>query len=549
MVVLRPLGVLGAALGALALAVACQQAPSTPAATAPAAATPAATAPAAAGTTPAATAPAAAATAVPKVTTPTGSLVYAYTPFPNSLDPHNNAGAASGNMLRSLYDPLAELQPDGSMQPALAESWRNVDPTTWEFKLRPGVRFSNGQPLTAETVRFNIERVANPANSLQITALPGVGVAGWGATVVSPDTVRITTRTPDPVLIRKLNLLLIIPDGAGAQDIGQTGIGTGTSKPRSFTATQRLTVEPVMDNWRTVPGLAEVTLQFIGDPAVRAAGLRTGEIGFTTLSADLSAPFIGDNQFTLQADLGAASISLEMFPANTDGPLRELAVRQAVQAAISPQGILDALFRGQGEVSQGQLYDQRAFGFDPALQAPRQDVARARQLLAQGGFPNGFQARLQIIPTSNSIGTDLGTAIQGQLGAVGIQVTLDPVDFATYTQRLLQGGLPDMILAVNEFSATLDAQTVLNNYVWTGNYPNRRFNDPTYNQLIQQAGAEFDENRRRQLLGQAARILVDQQATGFLFQTKTQFIHQARYQGFVPAPDLNPRFYNWTVRS
>ncbi len=493
--------------------------------------------------------PAAATTPVPKVTTPTGRLTYAYTPFPNSLDPHNNAGAASGNMLRSLYDPLAELQPDGSMAPALAESWRNVDPTTWEFKLRPGVRFSNGQPLTAETVKFNIERVANPANSLQITALPGIGVAGWGATVVSPDTVRITTRTPDPVLVRKLNLLLIIPDGQAAQNIGQTGIGTGTYKVRSFTPTQTLTVEPVMDNWRKVPGLAEVTLQFVGDPAVRAAGLRTGEVGFTTLSADLSGPFTNDPQFTVVTDLGAASISLEMFPANAEGPLRELAVRQAIQAAIDPQGLLNALFRGQGEVSQGQLYDRRAFGFDPSLQAPRQDVARARQLLAQAGFPNGFQARLQIIPTSNSIGTDLGTAIQGQLGAVGIQVTLDPVDFATYTQRLLQGGVPDMILAVNEFSATLDAQTVLNNYVWTGNFPNRRFNDPTYNQLIQQAGVEFDENRRRQLLGQAARILVEQQATGFLFQTKTQFIHQARYQGFVPAPDLNPRFYNWTVRN
>src|SRR5690242_3958973 len=306
---------------------------------------------------------------------------------PASLDPAVGTAAAASSMAQlHIYDALVAYEgPSMKLTGKLAESWRLVDDSTWEFKLRQGVRFHNGDPFTADDVAysFGLYRDEKAARRINLES-----VTGWE--VVDPYTIRLRTAGPSPGLLANLASLTIMPQAArekaGADAFGEHPIGTGPYRFVEFVRGQRLVLEANPDYWRGKPTPPRLVMRPITDPATRAAEL---EAGSAQIVASPALAQLKELQGGGAEVLPLKGGRLIMLPFNTTtAPFDDVRVRQAANYAVDRQAILTSIMEGYGELLHGPFASAWQ-GYDPTLQPYAYDPAKARQLLAEAGYPNG----------------------------------------------------------------------------------------------------------------------------------------------------------------
>jgi len=454
---------------------------------------------------------------------------------PEAIDPHYMALGNHAAALKNIFDPLVWVDEKLQVQPGLALSWRAVDDTTWEFKLRPGVKFHDGSPMTAADVKFSIERipsVAGPDGGLVIYTRSIVGVE-----IVDDLTIRIRTNVPNAALPQDMTRLFVVssriaPDSKAPEfNSGRAAIGTGPFRFVSWSPRGDLVMERFAGHWRGEAPWSRVTLVEISNDAARVAGLLSGRVDFANYVpvSDIArlkrerniAVFQGESIYTfilypdLREDMSAPAMRMitdkqgNPLPQN---PFRDRRVREALSLAIDRQGIVQSVFEGAAVVAN-QLMPNYMFGANPNPAPLRYDPARARALLAEAGYPNGF--RFPLFCSSDRLPGDGATCTAlGQLFArIGLEVQVNAQPRTVFFPARTRGDYP--ITMAGWGTLTGEAGYALSSFVHCRRPGGRygAFNVSHYcneelDAIIAEAMGTLDDARRRALFQKAQDMAV-----------------------------------------
>ena len=314
------------------------------------------------------------------------ALTIALPSNPETIDPHQFRSVLTGSILINICETLLIRDPKSmEIKPLLATSWRNVDPHTWEFKLRRGVKFHNGEPFDAESVKFSIDRtIGSKLNTLgKVLWPPSIGQE---VQIVDPGTVRITTKVPDPILPNRVaaESVSMVPPKAMAEYrekfVSDRPIGTGPFRFVEYVVGERVVLEANPDYWGAKAASQRLVWQIVPDPATRVAALARGTID---VMLNLPVPLIptveGDAKLAVYAELGS-SVHLLLLNALQAPPLKDRRVRQALAYAIDRATIVKSLYAGRGKLANsvvGPPGDERHRPARLRLRSgPRQEAAR-----------------------------------------------------------------------------------------------------------------------------------------------------------------------------
>jgi peptide/nickel transport system substrate-binding protein len=453
------------------------------------------------------------------------TLVVGLSAEAESLDPALTYQAAGQTVAFSMFDTLLTVEPDGSLGPGLADSWSIVTPTTIELKLHPGVTFHNDEPFDANAVRFSLYRLLDrdPESGEPITddtkKLNSQWIRDYGSIdnveVVDPLTVRILLKNPDAALVNALGRTFIVPPAhvasAGNSGFAQAPVGTGPFVFGEWVKDDHTTVTKNAAYWdspRGAPLVDRVTFRPIPDTSTRLNELVTGGVDLIQdpapdqldqiEEAGGRAPTIGDaRRYMIWLSIDGKG-SLAEDPNKSEAQktaleaLAKPAVREALNLAVDRQAIIDTLLQERGAKMTG-LFVEGDLGYDPSVEAFDYDPDRAKQLLADAGYPDGFEVDLDVCTCDRS---DLPEAVVGELAKIGVKATIRPFEVTQFNADWGAGKQNPMRAARLGFS---DMNVYLQLWVKSGG-PLSRFSDPEIDALIDAQQAEYDETKRAAIL-------------------------------------------------
>lgn len=422
-----------------------------------------------------------------------------------TLDPGLQYDTNSYPVYRNIFDQLLGRDAkSGKIEARIATSWKAVSPTEWDFVLRKDVKFHNGDPLTADDVKFSIDRILDiDFKSPQYQNLSPIAEVR----VVDPATVRVVTKSPYPVLVAQLVNLSIAPAKytreKGAAALNTAPVGSGPYRFVEWKKGESVTLAAAGSYWRGKPYFDTVTFRAVPERATRVADLQSG-------TADLAAGLITDDVKRLSSDA-----KLRVITGNTErvayvafnvlgkGPTAKREVREAIAAAIDPKKIIDTLLGGQAEPVR-TLLTPLHFGYDASLPAFAYDPQKAKEALARAGLGSGVTVTFLTSPVYDQ---GIVQAIQGQLEAVGITVKIQSTDFPTYLKKI-QGPEHDWgDIRFGQWScACLDADGVIYPLFRTGSIWSS-YSNPAYDVAVDGARNTLDEGKRAALYSTALRLL------------------------------------------
>ena len=334
----------------------------------------------------------------------------------------------------ATFDGLTEIGPDGVLSPALAVSWRQEGTAGWVFEIRPNVTFANGEPLDAAAVAATIDHVLGPG-ALQASARREI--ASIARTEVrGPLTLALMTKTPDLMLPRKLVSIKILPpkylaDG-GVEGFNKQPYGTGPFVETSRTPA-RITLKANPHAWRP-PHVSELTVVKLPDNTSRLQAL-AARLADIALDIPVDAVALLEEAGGRAVPWSTGSVDVIQFNTSRDSPLRDPRVRRALNYAVDKQRIVDGLLHGIPRVAT-QFANKGSFGYDETLTQPfPYDPAKAKALLAEAGYPNGFDLPIELMA---SVITSPYEQVAADLAEVGVRVTLTTISVMTYSAHYYQ---------------------------------------------------------------------------------------------------------------
>jgi len=363
---------------------------------------------------------------------------------PSTLDPHWLLNLSNTGALRNIYDTLVMRDESMALRPGLAESWRVVDDTTWEFKLRAGVRFHNGEALTSADVAASFQRVPNvPGNPNPYT----IYLAGVTRVEVVDDlTFRIRTDGPAPNLPTNLTQIFIVPRsvagmGNGPFNTGEAAIGTGPFRLGSWSTNAPLVLRRNENWWGGAVPWESVSFTPIPQDAARVAALLAGDVDFiNNVPLQDTSRISGDRRFALFA--GPSIYAINIYPdverdnapgidAGGRNPMKDVRVRRAMSMALNREGIARQILEGFADPTD-QAVPPFIFGAIADRAVPAQNIEGARALLAEAGWGQGFGLNLFCSPNRTP---RVCQAIAAAWTRIGIRTTVEVVPQATFLPR------------------------------------------------------------------------------------------------------------------
>jgi peptide/nickel transport system substrate-binding protein len=451
---------------------------------------------------------------------------------PSSIDPHYHNLTPNNALLSHIFERLVETAPNNKLEPGLAVSWKTINDTTWEFKLRGGVTWHDGSPFTADDVVFTFERAPNVPNS---PSSFGSATKGKTIKVLDPLTIQISTAAPHPLMPNDLSNLLIVSrkHGAAAKtedyNSGKAAIGTGAFKFAAYVPGDRVELVRNDAYWGTKPGWAKATFKPIKAGPARVAALLAGDVD---MIEDVPTTDIErlkkEPKVTLSQGVSRRVIYLHMdqfrddspFIKGKDGasiknPLKDQRVRLALSKAINRDAIVSRVMEGVA-IPAGQLLDERFFGTSKKLKPVAFDLEGAKKLLAEAGYPNGFKMTMHGPSGRYTNDVKIIEAIAQMFTRLGIETTIETLPPGVFFSRASTGagGSPEFsFILVGWGSDTGETSSPLKTLMGTFNKEkgsgaaNRgRYSNPALDAVIDQALSTVDDAKRGELLAKASEI-------------------------------------------
>ena len=417
-----------------------------------------------------------------------------------SLDPPSSMLFTSEIYQQHLFDTLVGIEGD-DFKPVglLAERWEIVNPTTWRFRLRKGVKFHNGKALDADDVRYSIEQYMDQKNRRSVYAR---GITR--AEVKDAFTVDVITSEPVAAMLFNLTRLQILPrevrDKAGAQAFAQQPIGTGPYRFVEWKRDQQLVLEANPAYWRGAVSPKRLVFRVIRDASTRAAELRSGGVDIiaTPPVPQLDMLDSGETQVT---PVKGGRIIIYPFDV-THAPFDSRKVREAANLAVNKDAIVKSVLGGRGIVLAGPL-TPAWLGYDPAVKPYAYDPARAKQLLAEAGYPQGVDATWAISSGVFLKDAEIAEAVASQLRQVGIRLKLVPTERAKIQKDAQEGTFQGMTSVA--WGTQFEPDPMLN---WIFMRP--QMSTPRLQELVLQGRGEVDLEKRRRTYQELYRTAHDE---------------------------------------
>jgi peptide/nickel transport system substrate-binding protein len=462
-----------------------------------------------------------------------------------TMDPGRSTQVLTVNYFYNLYDSLIRWDTALQLQPGLATSWRALNDTTWEFTLRPGVKFHDGSPLTADDVRATLERNLVPGKTI-VTA----GFATIEAVqVLNPTTVRVVTKKPDPLLLVRMAQMgsQILParftTDEGARELARRPVGTGAYRFVEWVKDERLVMEANRGWWGwegRAPTIDRVVWKAIPDDFPRLVALEKGDADIVTNVPPDRIKAVAEGRSTRVVSVPSTR-TVEFNINATQAPLSDKRVRQAMHHALDVPAIIRSLYAGVGKPLVGGLADTD-FGYNPALKPTPYDPARARALLAEAGVSDGIDVTLHAGMGTMVNDKQLVEVIAAMWSKVGIRAKVAMMEMGARQRMVNERALPPGgLLLINVQSTLLDADgslwrilhpTGLGGRYWAGSQPGHRFHE-----LMEQARYTLDAKKRKAYYVEATEIIDDEKPWLELFQEVVVYGTSKRVT-FRPRPDF-----------
>ena len=443
-------------------------------------------------------------TPVPVPAGPTGKITIVIGGDPSTLDPQfaddGNERAVNDNIYETL---IARDSKTMDLVPGLAESWEQVDDTTWRFTLREGIKFNNGEDWNAEAAAYSINRVIDPEyNSEQISYYATV----TGAEVVDDYTIEVTTEGPDPTLPTRLYWMKMVPPKYAAEDpdtFAKKPVGTGPYKLMEWMRDDHITLEANTEYWGGAPSIETVVIRPIAEEVTRLAALQAGEV-------DLVRGLIPEYAEQVPKAVAIPGLEFPWLRINAlKGPTADVKVRLAINHAIDKEALAESLYLGYAVPAQGQLLTPGHFGFNPEVSAYPYDPDKAKALLEEAGYAG---EKIELIGEAGRWLKDkeLTEAVAGQLRDASINVNVKIVEWSDWLDLLFAGAdkAPDIQFSAHD-NSLLDADRTLS-AIYHSEGSQSAYKNEEVDKLIDEARTETDVAKREEMYHQAIQITYDE---------------------------------------
>ncbi|MCA9838389.1 MAG: ABC transporter substrate-binding protein [Trueperaceae bacterium] len=457
---------------------------------------------------------------------------------PVGLDPHTSQATATRNMLENTYDTLVMLNENLEIVPGLAESWEaSEDGLAWTFNLREGVTFHNGDPLKASDVVFSLNRIKDPD-----IASPRAGDFEVISNIEAADdsTVVVTLSQPFSPLLSKLafSMNAIVSEAvamANNNDLNDVVVGTGPFKFIEYIPQTRMVLEKNENFWGTdangnqLPYLDGITFTFYPEPTARTTAVQTGNVDWIEY---VPAPDVD----ILKADsgvevVGGLATNFRSIYINTSvAPLDNALVRDAIAYAVDEQAVVDvALFGTGGVAADGTTIPSSAFYGISSSPYIGRDVEKAKELLAEAGFADGFEFDMYVTSTYDFLRTP-AEIIQSNLAEIGITMNIVAEDWSVYLPKVIDGDFTATILGN---SGLADPDDYLYDQFHTGGNGNfGGYSNAELDALLEQGRQVSDPEERKAIYTQAQELILAESPMVFLFHSAQYEAHGTNVKGF-----------------
>ncbi len=486
--------------------------------------------------------------------TPPNVLIVGQIAEPKSLDPHAVTAVNDFRILMNVYDGLVRYR-DGTLEvePALAESWEiSDDGTVYTFTLRQGVTFHDGSPFNAEAVKFNFDRMLNedhPQHDTGPFPLAFFFSAVEEVTVEDEYTVTFTLNEPYAPFLSNLAYptgLIVSPAAVEehGQDFGRQPSGTGPFKFVEWESNARVVVERNPEYWEGAPQLEAVVFRPITDANTRVAEMLAGGIDLMVeVPPDNIAQFADDPMFQVYEQAGPHVWFLILNM--KEGPFQDKAVRQAVNYAINKQVLVENVLQGTAEIAAGPTPPAFAWAYNEALEPYPYDPEKAKELLAEAGY-DGEEIVFYVTEGGSGMlnPVAMGTAIQADLAAVGMNVTIETYEWNTFLGEVNAGlegkaDMAEMAWMTND-PDTLPYLTLRTDaFPSEGGFNSGYYSNPEVDTILEQARRATEPEERASLYMQMQEIVHEDAPWAFIANWKQNAVATDRVQNF----ELQPSFF------
>lgn len=434
-------------------------------------------------------------------TGPSGEVIIAIGGDPSSLDPQAVDDGHERTVNENMYETLIARDPQTmELIPSLAISWEQVDDTTWEFKLREGVKFHNGEPFNAESVAHSVKRVIDPEYNSEQLAYYSTFV---DAEVVDEYTVDVITSGSDPIVPARMYWMKMVPlEASQEEDFWQNPVGTGPYKFVEWVRNDHISMVANEEYWDDLPSIKNAEFRIIPEEITRLAALNNSEVH---LVKSLVPEYV--DQVPKVASVDGLEI-LWLRPNVILPPLDNKDLRLAINYAIDRNAIAESLYSGYADPVQGQLLTSAQFGFNPNIEPYEYNPDKAKELIAQSGY-TGEEIYLPCQSGRWAKDKEVAEVVAQNLTAVGLNVRLEFVEWSAWLDLMfapkekkgntISGNANELFDADRTVSAILHSEG-----------GQSTIQDPELDRLVEEARVESDTDKREALYHEAIQIAHDE---------------------------------------
>lgn len=462
------------------------------------------------------------------------------------IDPADLYGSRSTNnpmfpILESLY---LDNPHSGEIEPLLALEHEMVSDTEVLIKLREGVNFTNGEKMNAEAVAHSIKLFADPKT------VPAYGIYASAIDTAEPVdeyTVRVLLKKPSPIVTLLLAQVLVIPpkywEEVGPKEFGQKPIGTGQFVLTEWLKDDRIVMDINPDYWGEPPqGFDQLVWRTVPEASSRAAGLKTGEFDLAIAIPAIDAIEIEglDDVSIYSGDVSRVfQLTLSSLPEH-ETPIQNKLVRQALNYAIDKQTIIDALYYGKAKLLNGQVVLPSQPGYDPDMRDYPYDPEKAKELLAEAGYADGFEIEFRCPANRYPQGQETCEAISGMLSKVGITTSITLLESGEFIRQLISREYAPMgILGLG-----IPDDPSFGLAVYRSDWRYSYYQNPELDKLIDASASLTDPDARAKAIRDASQLIFDEAVIVFLFGSREFYGHSNRLKNFATNTAQRYFFYD-----
>ena len=456
-----------------------------------------------------------------------GSIVVGISQDLDSLDPHKAVAAGTKEVLFNIYEGLVKPDSSGNYIDAVAQSHKiEDDGKTYTFTLREGVKFHNGAEVTAEDVKYSIERCAG----ITERGTPLIAAFSNVDRVEIPDenTVKIHLNEADTEFLSYLTVAIVPKD---VDDYNENPIGTGPFMYDSRSPQEYVKLKKFDGYWDTEHQayLDEVTFKVVADSSALVNGLKGGSIQMAARITTNETAQLDTNQFTIYE--GGSNLVQALYLNNAVEPLNDVRVRQALCYAVNRQDIVDLIADGKGTVIGSSMFPAFEKYYMPELaDYYTQDIQKAKELLTEAGYPNGFDLTITV-PSNYQKHIDAAQVLVEQLKQIGVNAKIELVEWDTWLNDVYaERNYQSTVVGVD--AAYLSARALLERFTsdYSRNFIN--YSNPEYDKLYQQVRTTANEEEQIELYKKMETLLTEDAANVYIQDMNSEVALDNNYAGY-----------------